>query len=410
MSILVAILGLALLILIHEMGHFFTARGVGMRPRKFYIGFPPAAVKWTRNGIEYGLGVIPFGGYVKIPGMHRPAPSDLDVHFGPALYEEPRLLSDVERVKRLVAQSAFDEARPALATLEQALASAHLSQKASRAAERGVAELGDALGSDAYWRQRTWKRLAVIAAGPGTNLVFAIVLLACVYVVGIPTDASRKVEDVIPGSPAAAAGLKAGDTIFGINGSATFTFDDVRTAIRDSNGKPLQLLVLRPGHPPVRLKAVKPTKQDGFYTLGFHPAAIRYKHYNPAQAVGLASQDAWLVTKAMGTWLGHLANGSGRKEVSTPVGIVQQSSKAVQLGWREYFQVLAIISLSLALLNLLPLLPLDGGHMAFSIVEGVRGRAVQRSVYERVSAVGIALVLLLFFVGLSNDIGNIRGG
>ena len=103
MSILVAILGLALLILIHEMGHFFTARGVGMRPRKFYIGFPPAAVKWTRNGIEYGLGVIPFGGYVKIPGMHRPAPSDLDVHFGPALYEEPRLLTDVERVKRLVA-------------------------------------------------------------------------------------------------------------------------------------------------------------------------------------------------------------------------------------------------------------------------------------------------------------------
>ena len=103
MSILVAILGLALLILIHEMGHFFTARAVGMRPRKFYIGFPPAAVKWTRNGIEYGIGVIPFGGYVKIPGMHRPAPSDLDVHFGPALYEEPRLLTDVERAKRLVA-------------------------------------------------------------------------------------------------------------------------------------------------------------------------------------------------------------------------------------------------------------------------------------------------------------------
>ena len=72
--------------------------------------------------------------------------------------------------------------------------------------------------------------------------------------------------------------------------------------------------------------------------------------------------------------------------------------------------MLAIISLSLALLNLLPLLPLDGGHMAFSIVEGVRGRAVGRAVYERVSAVGIALVLLLFFVGLSNDIGNIRGG
>ena len=409
MSVLVAILGLALLILIHEAGHFFTARGVGMRPRKFYIGFPPALLKTNRNGIEYGLGAIPFGGYVKIPGMHRPAPSDLDVHFGPALYEEPRLLGDVERVKRLVGQGSFEEARQALAKLEQALGHADLSGKARRAADRGLTELDDALGSDAYWRQRTWKRLAVIAAGPGANLVLAVVLLAAVYMLGIPSDASRKVGDVIPKSPAAKAGLKADDRILGVNRVPAEDFTDVRDAIRNSNGGVLVLSVLRDGQYK-ELKPVHPTKTDGVYTLGFHPAAVRYKHYNPAHAVALAAEDTWLVTKAMGTWLGHIVSGSGRKDVSTPVGIVQQSSKAVQLGWREYLQVLAIISLSLALLNLLPLLPLDGGHMAFSIVEGVRGRAVGRAVYERVSAVGIALVLLLFFVGLSNDIGNIRGG
>ena len=409
MSVLVAILGLALLILIHEMGHFFTARGVGMRPRKFYIGFPPAAAKWTRNGIEYGIGVIPFGGYVKIPGMHRPAPSDLDVHFAPALYEEPRLLTDVERTKRLVAQGSFDEARAALATLGRALQSAKLSPKARRAADRGLSELDDALGPDAYWRQRTWKRLAVIAAGPGVNLVFAIVLLASVYMLGIPTDASRRVQDVIPKSPAAVAGLHAGDRIVGVNRVPAYDFTDVRDAIRDSKGKALVISVVRHGRY-VELPAVKPAKTDGVYTLGFHPAAIRYTHYSPPKAVALAAEDTWLVTKAMGTWLSHIASGSGRKDVSTPVGIVQQSSKAVDLGYREYLQVLAIISLSLALLNLLPLLPLDGGHMLFSIVEGIRGRAIQRSVYERVSAVGIALVLLLFFVGLSNDIGNIRGG
>ena len=409
MSVLVAILGLALLILIHEMGHFFTARGVGMRPRKFYIGFPPAAVKWTRNGIEYGLGVIPFGGYVKIPGMHRPAPSDLDVHFGPALYEEPRLLTDVERAKRLVARGAFDEAHAAVATLGQALQSAKLTPKARRAADRGLSELDDALGPDAYWRQRTWKRLAVIAAGPGTNLLFAIVLLATVYMLGIPSDASRRVQDVIPKSPAAVAGLHAGDRIVGVNRVPAYDFTDVRDAIHNSKGKALVISVVRHGRY-VELPAVKPTKTDGVYTLGFHPAAVRYTSYSPPKAFALAAEDTWLVTKAMGTWLGHIANGSGRKDVSTPVGIVQQSSKAVQLGYREYLQVLAIISLSLALLNLLPLLPLDGGHMVFSIVEGIRGRAIQRSVYERVSAVGIALVLLLFFVGLSNDIGNIRGG
>jgi regulator of sigma E protease len=409
MNVLVAIIGLALLILIHEMGHFFTARGVGMRPRKFYIGFPPAAVKWTRNGLEYGIGAIPFGGYVKIPGMHRPAPSDVDVHFGPALYEEPRLLTDVERTKRLVAQGAFEEARGALATLAQALQSAKLSPKARRAADRGLSEIGDALGADAYWRQRTWKRIAVIGAGPATNLLFAIVLLASVYMLGIPSDASRRVQDVIPKSPAAVAGLHQGDRIVGVNRVPAYDFTDVRDAIRNSRGKALVISVVRNGRY-VELPAVKPIKTEGVYTLGFHPAAVRYTHYSPPKAFALAAEDTWLVTKAMGSFLGHIANGSGRKDVSTPVGIVQQSSKAVQLGYREYLQVLAIISLSLALLNLLPLLPLDGGHIAFSLVEGIRGRAIQRSVYERVSAVGIALVLLLFFVGLSNDIGNLHGG
>jgi regulator of sigma E protease len=409
MSFLVAVLGLALLILIHEAGHFFTARAVGMRPRRFYIGFPPALVKWTRNGIEYGLGVIPLGGYVKIPGMHRPAPSDVDLHFGPALYEAPRLLPEVERVKRLVAQGAFEQAKPELEALEQSVKTASLSVKARKAALRGASELIDGVGPDAYWRQRTWKRLAVIAAGPGTNLAFAVALLAAVYMLGIPSDASRRVADVIPSTPAASAGLRAGDRIVGINRDPAYDFTDVRNAIRDSKGRPLVISVLRGGKY-VELPPVRPTKSNGVYTLGFHPSAIRYTHYNPARAVALAAEDTWLVTKAMGTWLGHIASGSGRKDVSTPVGIVQQSSRAVQLGYREYLQVLAIISLSLALLNLLPLLPLDGGHMLFSIVEGVRGRAVGRVVYERVSALGIALVLLLFFVGLSNDIGNIRGG
>src|SRR5439155_9433450 len=121
-TVLIAIAGLGFLILIHEAGHFFTALAVGMRPRRFYVGFPPALAKKTHNGVEYGLGVIPLGGYVKIPGMHRPAPSDLDAHFGPALYEAPRLLPAVERVKRRLEQSDFDGAREALVELREAVA------------------------------------------------------------------------------------------------------------------------------------------------------------------------------------------------------------------------------------------------------------------------------------------------
>src|SRR5215210_3897491 len=103
MSVLVAILGLAFLILIHEAGHFFSALAVGMRPRKFYIGFPPPLVRVRRRGIEYGIGAIPLGGYVKIPGMHRPAAGDVDLHFGRALREAPQIVGPLERVRRELA-------------------------------------------------------------------------------------------------------------------------------------------------------------------------------------------------------------------------------------------------------------------------------------------------------------------
>jgi regulator of sigma E protease len=96
--------------------------------------------------------------------------------------------------------------------------------------------------------------------------------------------------------------------------------------------------------------------------------------------------------------------------VSSPVGIVDYSSRAVSFNFPLYLQILGLISLSLAILNLLPLLPLDGGHILFSLIEGVRGRAVGREVYERVSAIGIALFLVLMFIGLSNDIGRLGGG
>ena len=114
-----------------------------------------------------------------------------------------------------------------------------------------------------------------------------------------------------------------------------------------------------------------------------------------------------LVTSEIVKSLGRLVTGEGRKDISSPVGIVQGSSDAAKEGTDSFLWVLGLISLSIALLNLLPLLPLDGGHIVFAVLEGIRGRAVGREVYERVSIVGIGLVLLLFFIGLSNDIGRL---
>jgi regulator of sigma E protease len=399
-NIFVAILGLGLLVLVHEAGHFFTARAVGMSPRRFYVGFPPAIVRVKRKGIEYGIGAIPLGGYVKIPGMHRPAPSDLETFFGAALAEAPQLLAPVERVRRKFEEGDMEGARPLLAELEQALQQTEVSNGARRAARRGVNELGDALGPDAYWRQRTWKKVLVIFAGPGTNLLFAIILFAALFVSGsggyrlgfsMQTDAPI-VEEVSSDFPAAKMGLLAGDRILTINGERVTSVGEVPNLIEKSGGRPIKVVVRRDGMP-VELPATRPRA---------------LKQMSVPRAAWESIHLTGVITKEIGASLSRLVQGE-RKEVSSPVGIVEGSSEALERGTQTYLWVLGLLSLSLALLNLLPLLPLDGGHIVFSIIEGVRGRAVGREVYERVSAIGIALVLLLFFIGLSNDIGRLGG-
>ena len=405
MNSLIAILGLAFLVLVHEAGHFYTARAVGMRPRKFYVGFPPALAKVRRNGIEYGIGAIPLGGYVKIPGMHRPAPSDVDAHFGRAVHEAPQLHGPAERLKRLLAEGDFDSAAGGLKGFERTAAELELSEPARKGVERGVTELSDGLGRDAYWRQRAWKKIAVIGAGPGTNLLFAILCFTLLLVLG-PGRGTTVVAEVEPNRPAAQAGLRAGDEVVAVNGKPV-GYVGMFEEINGSEGRPVRLTVERDGRR-VQLEQVTPFEDtDGRFRVGFRP------DFEPVPlhvAFGESLRLTGTITKEIGAVLGRLVRGSGREEISSPIGIVRGSSSALERGFETFFWVLGLISLSLALLNLLPLLPLDGGHIAFSIIEGIRGRSVGREVYERVSVVGIALVLTLFFIGLSNDIGGRAGG
>ncbi len=403
MTLLIAVLGLALLVFIHELGHFFAARLVRMNPRRFYLGFPPALVKVRRKGIEYGFGAIPLGGYVKIPGMHRPAPSDVDVHLGRAREEDQELVTPVDRVRQALEQGKIEAARAWLPSLEKAVSGAQLTPAARRAAERGVQELKDGLGADAYWRAPAWKRIFVIFAGPGMNLAFAVVVFAALFMVG-GGEATRSVETVLPDSPAAAAGLRPGDRIVAVN-SVFVTPSRISEVIDGTRGKPTVIFVDRRGEL-LALRPVRPRKDGGAYRLGF---VLEGRSLHPLQASWRSLELTGIVTREIGESMGRLVTGEGREDIASPVGIVRGSSTALEAGAERYLWVLGLISLSLALLNLLPLLPLDGGHIAFSLIEAVRGRAVGREVYERVSAIGIALVLLLFFVGLSNDVGRLSG-
>src|SRR5437773_1495975 len=121
MSFVVAIIGLGALVLIHEAGHFVASLALGMRPRKFYVGFPPAVLKTTRRGIEYGIGAVPLGGFVKIPGMHRPAPGDIDTHLARVIGEAPDLGGPIERIRLALAAGDHDAARAALRSLQALL-------------------------------------------------------------------------------------------------------------------------------------------------------------------------------------------------------------------------------------------------------------------------------------------------
>ena len=401
MTIFVAVLGLGLLILVHELGHFVVSLVLGMRPRRFYIGFPPAIWKTTRNGIEYGVGAVPLGGFVKIPGMHRPAPVDVDHGLGRVVGDAPALSGATNRLRAALAAGDHDAARDSVRVLRELVAERELPQRAAAAAMRSLDDLDDALGPDAYWRAATWKRVAAIVAGPAANVVLALVLFTGLFMTSVG-KATTTVDGVSANSPAARAGLQSGDRIVSIDGTRVQP-EDISRLISESGGRPLTVVVERRGTE-VPLPPTSARKTDGAYRLGFILAGEGLPlHEAAAQSIDLS----WEVTAEIVAALGRLVTGEGRKEISSPVGIVQGSSDAAKQGTESFLFVLGLISLSIALLNLLPLLPLDGGHIVFAVAEGVRGRAVRREVYERVSVVGIGLVVLLFVIGLSNDIGRL---
>jgi regulator of sigma E protease len=285
---------------------------------------------------------------------------------------------------------------------------ATLTPAAERAGRRGLNELSDGLADDAYWRQRTWRRVAVIFAGPAANIVLAVLLPMIAYLIGAPGHTSRTVDTVTEKSPASSIGLRPGDTLIAVNGRPTPDFDVLSSDIRASNGKAISVTVVR-GRTVRVLGPVKTKKIGDHYALGFTPR-FEETRYGFGGALSHSLDDTWQGTKGIVTFLPRLFTGSGRKDVSSTVGIVDYSSRAVSLSFSLFLQILGLISLSLAILNLLPLLPLDGGHILFSLIEGIRGRAVGREIYERVSALGIALFLVLMFIGLSNDINRLGGG
>jgi regulator of sigma E protease len=419
MTYLVSILGLLGLVFVHELGHFVAAKAVGARATKFYVGFPPALLRYRRRDTEYGIGAIPLGGYVKIVGMARPQAVDLwrirdaadEAQLRRPEDRADELTPAVDALERALAAGRLDEARKLIDPVAEALErDAGLLQDATRRqAKKDLARLTDELDPRAYWALAVWRRVVIIAAGPFANVIAAIVILAGFYMAGEPTFAP-KVGKVTAGSAAAQAALKPGDLILSVGNRTVKTPNDVAPATKSTGGKPVVIKVRR-GAKVVSIGPVAPrfSQKDGRYLFGIQIEPVRSgtKHSDPLTATRRALDETWIVTKGTIAGLKGVVTPAGRDQLTTPVGIVESSSSAVAAGY--YPGLLAFISLALAIFNLLPFLPLDGGHILFALLEKVYRRPIPRVVFERVSMVGIVLMLMLFTVGLNNDIGRLGG-
>lgn len=374
-SIVVAILGLGFLILVHETGHFVAAKVFGMRVEEFSLGF--GRYLWSRRWGEtvYGVSVLPIGGYVRVTGMHE---EEFQARVDAA--REAQEYSGRDAESRLAGRSAISDEEVAQTPLDRR-----------------------------YYARPVWQRIVFIVAGVSMNVIIAFVLLYIVALQGY-IQPTTVVADVSAGSAAATAGMQVGDRVVSIAGIPTVDWISVQETISSHAGKSVPVVVER-ANAEITLAAIVGTRPDGTGILGLRPATetVQPGVDGSVRVAASRTYDLFAATfggiKAMVT---GKASVTGPEGLAGPVGIVTISSEAVRGGF--FLSLLAFISVQLAILNMLPLLPLDGGHVLFSVVEKVTGRRMSLRTFERVSVVGISLFLLLAIVATSNDIGRLFSG
>ena len=369
MSWVLTILGIVLLIVLHELGHFAVAKAVGMRVERFSLFFPPTLFRVRRGETEYAIGAIPAGGYVKITGMSPEEIGDLDP----------------EVARR------------------------------------------------AYYTQAPWKRIVVILAGPGVNILIAFLLFWVVLFSGslngaialgnldpsVQTVIATTSVQAIEAHKPAYGVLRPGDRILAVDGKpATVattmqTISAHRCAGTPTDGcraaTPVRLTVRRAGHVVELSTYPRYSSEVGRMLIGFQfgPAA---KHFGVLGAASASVSEMWHVTAGTLTGFGHaLTSSKARHQVSSIVGITQVAHETVVAGAGFALVFLGFLSLILAVINLFPFLPLDGGHVLWSLAEKLRGRRISLVSMYRYSSVGICLLLFLVINGVSNDISRLGG-
>ncbi len=419
---------LGVLVFVHELGHFLVARWHGVRVITFSLGFGPKLAKVTRGGTEYCVSAVPLGGYVKMAGesieeARTGAPDEFMskskwVRFqvylaGPVM----NLLLALVVLAAVLSRGATVAAYHAGPAIIGAVDSGSPAETAGlRAGDRVVRVNGDAVPTwddfDMAVAMAAGRTLALdVDRGGSTLHIDATPRAAGEFDqgdLGIQHVARPQVIQVNPGTPAARGGVHARDVILAINGEANLQNDAIVDRIHASAGKPLTLTVERDG---ARLDLqVTPEGAMGSAQIGVSISPYEVSEINPnwIQAIKLSAQQNWESTVLIGKTLrGLVTRRTPMRQLMGPVGIAELSGTAAAMGFAPLFSLMAMISLNLGLLNLLPVPILDGGHIAILAIEGVARRDLSVRVKERILMAGAVLLALLMVTVIYNDIARL---
>jgi regulator of sigma E protease len=401
-GIVVAIVGLGFLILAHEFGHFIVAKLTGMRVEEFSLGFGRYLVSRRIGETVYGISILPLGGYVRVTGMHKEE-----------FYERVAEAREERAKQRAFAEDRDEDEAEDVDTVAAGKTARRAQDPEDRLAGPRVLDIEEIAATPLarrYYSHPFWHKLIFIVAGVVMNMVVAFLLLYAVGLYQGETITSTVIDTVESGTPAAAAGVLSGDRIVSIGGKTVDSWEGVRTEILTHPGEQVVIVVER-DQKPVELAATIQEREDGTGFLGVQPGA-EYRDLGVISAFGYAGRMTAnivvLIIKGVGMMFSGQVPVTGSQGLAGPVGIIQISTEAVQGGY--YLSLLALISINLAILNMLPLLPLDGGHVLFSIIERIRRKSLSLRAFERISMVGLFLFIILFVVATSNDVGRIFSG
>ena len=427
-TILAFLLVLGVLIFVHELGHFLVARWYGVRVLTFSLGFGPKIIKFTRGDTEYCVSAVPLGGYVKMAGEtvqdDRVGAPDEFLSKSKWIRFQVYLAGPVMNIAlAIIALTAVLAGGADVAKYYTAPPVVGSVAENGVAAKAGIVP-GDLIVSVNGVDVPTWDALAAEVA-PKANRELTLVLEregARRTVTVVPLSETKyelgrldvgpvlrpQIMAVRPGMPGERAGLKRGDVLLSVGGQKAVTRDQTMTIIRANGPKPIVLGIERDGKP--MEITVTPEGPVGSSLIGFDFSGAEFQHIDPTlpEAFKMSLQQNWDNSMAIGKTLkGLVTRETPVNQLLGPLAIADLSGSAAKLGWRELLGLMAMISLNLALLNLMPVPVLDGGQIAILALEGVARRDLSIRMKERIAMAGAALILLLMVTVLYNDIARI---